>query len=133
MTREIEEWLLKTPVGHEAAHRMSAPNKTVVLFAGRMSLRQNGRETGPAKGRIIFKWLPMPRALFEINHLPVTRPVSLEDAELRVPIYGLPAQSLSCGQRGLQDCARAASTIDKFLRAAQLTFYSSISQISTTT
>lgn len=89
MTPEIKEWLIGTPVGHEALHRMSAPNKPVVLFTGKMSLRLQGRETELTRGRILFKWLPRPRALFEIDHLPVTRPVSLEDAELRVPYLRL--------------------------------------------
>lgn len=89
MTPEIKEWLLRTPIGHEAAHRMAAPNKSLVLFKGQMSLRLQGRETETTKGRILFKWLPTPSARFEIDHLPVTHPISLEDAELRVPYLRL--------------------------------------------
>src|SRR5215216_881943 len=82
MDEEIQRTLLQMPQSLEALYTTSTPNETVELYSGELILRQNGREMS-GSGRIILKWLPTPRALFEIDYLAGL--VKLEDAEIYVP------------------------------------------------
>lgn len=88
MNEEIQRLLLQMPQSLEALYTTSSLNEAVELYSGELILRLNGTEMS-GDGRIFFKWLPAPTALFEIDSL--IGLVPLDDGD----IY-LPALSYSC-------------------------------------
>lgn len=93
MSEENQNFWLQMPQSLEALYTTASPNETVELYSGELILRLDGREmTGD--GRILLKWLPAPRALFEIGSL--SGRIPLDDGALYVPTlnYSCPASVL---------------------------------------
>lgn len=82
MSEEIQSFLLQMPQSLEALYTTSSLNKAVELYSGELILRLNGREMTGA-GRVLLKWLPTPRAVFEIDSLSGVIP--LDDGAVFVP------------------------------------------------
>lgn len=93
MSEETQNFWRQMPQSLEALYTTSSPNETVELYSGELILRLNGREM-TEKGRILLKWLPEPRALFEINSLSGFIP--LDDGTIFVPAlnYSCPVSVL---------------------------------------
>lgn len=93
MNEEFQRLLLQMPQSLEALYATSSPNETVELYSGELILSLNGQEmTG--SGRILLKWLPSPRAIFEIDSLAGFVP--LDEGDIYVPAlnYSCPVSVL---------------------------------------
>lgn len=83
MSERNQKFWLQLPQSLEALYTTSGPNETVELYSGELILRLNGREMMAVNGRILFKWLPTPRTLFELES--PSGPIPLEDGTIFVP------------------------------------------------
>jgi hypothetical protein len=121
MSEEIQNFLLQIPQSLEASYTTSSPNETVELYSGELVLRLNGREMA-GDGRIFLKWLPAPRAVFEIDSLSGVIP--LDDGTIFVPElnYSCPVSvlrsSLTWGSGGGRVTACGGSVRDNGIPAS---------------